>query len=469
MNFVAKMYNQIDNSFSLKSPFGGLRVQTNMEKILLPEIKDFHLIDVYVSNGGYNAAKKALTQTSDDIIDQVKKSGLRGRGGAAFLCGLKWSFMPKTSDKPKYLCINGDESEPGSFKDRQIFEFNPHQMIEGAIITCYAIGAKTAYVYIRGEYHKWIKLLQKAIDDAYEKGYLGEKMKETFGTNFSCDVYIHKGAGAYICGEESSLMNSLEGQRGYPRIKPPFPAQNGLWGCPTTINNVETIANVPKIIEKGWEWFSKIGHPKHPGTLLFGVSGHVNKPGVYELPTGTLLTDIIYNYAGGVPNDKKILCVIPGGTSMPPLRGEKLEGVKMDAESLKEVGSAIGTGGVIVMDEDTDLVKVLARIAHFYHHESCGQCTPCREGTGWLEKILKRIVAGKGSVSDLDLLITVANQIEGNTICALGEAAAWPVKFMVDRFRDYFEARVSKEISLPVANKVHSMRETAFPLADVKN
>lgn len=440
-----------------------------MEKILLPEIKDFHLIDVYVSNGGYDAAKKALTQTSDDIIDQVKKSGLRGRGGAAFLCGLKWSFMPKTSDKPKYLCINGDESEPGSFKDRQIFEFNPHQMIEGAIITCYAIGARTAYVYIRGEYHKWIKLLQKAIDDAYEKGYLGEKMKETFGTNFCCDVYIHKGAGAYICGEESSLMNSLEGNRGYPRIKPPFPAQNGLWGCPTTINNVETIANVPKIIEKGWEWFSKIGHSKHPGTLLFGVSGHVNKPGVYELPTGTLLTDIIYNYAGGVPNDKKILCVIPGGTSMPPIRGDKLEGVKMDAESLKEVGSAIGTGGVIVMDEDTDLVKVLARIAHFYHHESCGQCTPCREGTGWLEKILKRIIAGNGSTTDLDLLITVANQIEGNTICALGEAAAWPVKFMVERFRDYFEARVNKEVSLPVANKVHSMRETAFPLANVKN
>lgn len=440
-----------------------------MEKILLPDIKDLHLIDVYVSNDGYNAAKKAFTQTTDEIIDQVKKSGLRGRGGAAFLTGLKWSFMPKTTDKPKYLCVNGDESEPGSFKDRQIFEFNPHQMIEGTIITCYAIGAKIAYVYIRGEYHKWIKLLQKAIDDAYDKGYLGEKMKETYGTEFACDIYIHKGAGAYICGEESSLMNSIEGKRGYPRVKPPFPAQNGLWGYPTTINNVETITNVPKIIEKGWEWFTKIGHPKHPGTLLFGVSGHVNKPGVYELPTSTLLTDIIYNYAGGVPNNKEILCVIPGGTSMPPIRGDKLEGVKMDAESLKEVGSAIGTGGIIVMDEDTDLVKVLARIAHFYHHESCGQCTPCREGTGWLEKILKRIIAGKGSTSDLDLLITVANQIEGNTICALGEAAAWPVKYMVERFRDYFEQRVSKEISLPVANKVHSMRQTAFPLANVKN
>jgi len=440
-----------------------------MEKIVLPDIDNIHILDVYVQNGGFTAAKKAFSQTADDIIDQVKKSGLRGRGGAAFSAGLKWSFMPKTTDKPKYLCINGDESEPGSFKDRQIFEYNPHQLIEGILITCYAIGAKTAYIYIRGEYHKWVKLMQKALDDAYTAGYVGEAMKEKFGTEFFCNIYVHKGAGAYICGEESSLMNSLEGHRGYPRVKPPFPAQNGLWGCPTTINNVETITNIPPIITKGWEWFSKIGEPKHPGTILFGVSGHVNKPGVYELPSGTLLTDIIYNYAGGVPGNKKILCVIPGGSSMPPLRGDQLEGVKMDAESLKAAGSAIGTGGIMVMDEDTDLVKVLARLSHFYHHESCGQCTPCREGTGWLEKILKRILAGNGSVSDIDLLVTVANQIEGNTICALGEAAAWPVRFMVTRFRDYFEARVSKVVNLQVANKVHSMRETARPLAEVKN
>ena len=440
-----------------------------MEKIVLPEIDNIHILDVYVQNGGFTAAKKAFSQSSDDIIDQVKKSGLRGRGGAAFSAGLKWSFMPKTTNKPKYLCINGDESEPGSFKDRQIFEYNPHQLIEGILITCYAIGAKIAYIYIRGEYHKWIKMMQKALDDAYSAGYVGEAMKEKFGTEFFCNIYIHKGAGAYICGEESSLMNSLEGQRGYPRVKPPFPAQNGLWGCPTTINNVETITNIPPIITKGWEWFSKIGEPKHPGTILFGVSGHVNKPGVYELPSGTLLTDIIYNYAGGVPGNKNILCVIPGGSSMPPLRGDQLEGVKMDAESLKAAGSAIGTGGIIVMDEDTDLVKVLARISHFYHHESCGQCTPCREGSGWLEKILKRILAGNGSISDIDLLVTVANQIEGNTICALGEAAAWPVRFMVTRFRDYFEARVSKEVNLQVANKVHSMRHTARPLAEVKN
>ena len=440
-----------------------------MEKIVLPDIKDFQKLEVYLQHGGYTAAKKAFTQSTDDIIDQVKRSGLRGRGGAAFSTGLKWSFMPKTTDKPKYLCVNGDESEPGSFKDRQIFEYNPHQLIEGTLITCYAIGAKVAYIYIRGEYHKWIKLMQKALDDAYAAGYVGEKMKETFGTDFYCDIYIHKGAGAYICGEESALMNSIEGKRGYPRVKPPFPAQNGLWGCPTTINNVETITNIPPIINKGWEWFASIGEPKHPGTILFGVSGHVNKPGVYELPTGTLLTDIIYNYAGGVPGNKKILCVIPGGSSMPPLRGDQIEGVKMDAESLRAAGSAIGTGGIMVMDEDTDLVKVLARIAHFYHHESCGQCTPCREGTGWLEKILKRILAGNGSISDIDLLITVANQIEGNTICALGEAAAWPVKFMVERFRDYFEKRVSAEISLPVANKVHSMRHTAFSVEEIKH
>ena len=439
-----------------------------MEKIVLPEIENFHQLDVYIQNGGYEAAKSAFTQTTDQIIDTVKKSGLRGRGGAAFSAGLKWSFMPKNNDKPKYLCVNGDESEPGSFKDRQILERNPHQLIEGAIIACYAIGAKSAYIYVRGEYHKWIKLLQKALDDAYDKGFVGEKMKETFATDFFCNIYIHKGAGAYICGEESSLMNSIEGQRGYPRVKPPFPAQNGLWGNPTTINNVETITNIPPIIKKGWEWFSAIGEQKHPGTILFGVSGHVNNPGVFELPSGTLLTEIIYKYAGGVIGDKKIKCVIPGGSSMPPLRGDQLEGVKMDAESLKAVGSAIGTGGIMVMDEDTDLVRVLARIAKFYYHESCGQCTPCREGTGWMLKILNRLVRGEGTSKDLDLLVTIAKNIEGNTICALGDAAAWPVKFMIERFREEFEAIVKDEVSLEPKNKVHSMRHTANPIAPVQ-
>lgn len=436
-----------------------------MERIVLPQIENYSTIDVYLANGGFDSARKALTKSPDEIIDEVKKSGLRGRGGAAFSTGLKWSFMPKATTKPKYLCINGDESEPGSFKDRQIFEDNPFQLIEGAIISCYAIGAKVAYLYIRGEYHKWIKMMQVAVDIAYEKGFLGEKMKTTFGTEFSCDLFIHKGAGAYICGEESSLMNSIEGKRGYPRIKPPFPAQNGLWGNPTTINNVETITNIPAIIKNGYEWFSKIGAPKHPGTILFGISGHVNKPGVYELPSGILLTELIFDVAGGVLGGKKIKCVIPGGSSMPPLRGDQLEGVKMDADSLKDVGSAIGTAGVMVMDEDTNLLDVLIRIAHFYHHESCGQCTPCREGTGWMEKTLKRIKKGSGSSKDLDLLCDVANHIEGNTICALGDAAAWPIKFMIQRFRDEFEKCVNSEFLLPVPNKVHSMRETIFPLA----
>ena len=435
-----------------------------MIKILLPEIKNLHQIDVYIQNGGYEAVRKAYKKAPDEIIDEVKKSGLRGRGGAAFLTGLKWSFMPKVTEKPKYLCINGDESEPGSFKDRQILEYNPHALIEGILISCYAIGAKTAYVYIRGEYHKWIKLLGKALSDAYARGFVGEKMKENFGSDFHCDIYIHKGAGAYICGEESSLMNSIEGKRPYPRVKPPFPAQNGLWGCPTTINNVETISNIPAIINNGWEWFSKIGEPRHPGTLLFGISGHVNKPGVYELPSGVMLTDLIYKYAGGIPGNKQIKCVIPGGSSMPPLRGDQLEGIKMDAESLKAAGSAIGTGGVIVMDEDTDLVKVLSRITKFYYHESCGQCTPCREGTGWMLKILNRLSRGQGRKEDIDLLVEIAQNIEGNTVCALGDAAAWPVKFMIQRFREEFEKTAGKEIILPIHNKVHSMRNTSVPL-----
>ncbi|HPO55592.1 MAG TPA: NADH-quinone oxidoreductase subunit NuoF [Ignavibacteriaceae bacterium] len=439
-----------------------------MHRIVLPDIKNLQEIDVYLANEGYYGARLAFQKSPDDIIEIVKKSGLRGRGGAAFLTGLKWSFMPKVTNKPKYLCVNGDESEPGSFKDRQIFEFNPHQLIEGILITCYAIGAQTAYIYIRGEYHKWIKPVQKAIDEAYNNGFIGSRMKETFGTQFSCDIFIHKGAGAYICGEESSLMNSIEGQRAYPRVKPPFPAQNGLWGNPTTINNVETITNVPPIIKNGSEWFSSIGEPKHPGTLLFGVSGHVNKPGVYELPTGTLLTDIIEKYAGGVINAKRIKCIIPGGTSMPPLKGDSIEGLKMDAESLRAAGSAIGTGGIIVMDEDTDLVKVLARMTKFYYHESCGQCTPCREGTGWMLKILKRILDGKGTKSDLDLLISIANNIDGNTVCALGEAAAWPVKFTIARFRDEFENRVNESIQIPVNNKVHSMRKTKNPIDNIE-
>lgn len=412
-----------------------------MEKLILPDIKDLHKIDVYEANGGYKALRKALSMKPEEVTDEVKKSNLRGRGGACFPTGLKWTFMPKQTTKPKYLCVNGDESEPGTFKDRQIFEFNPHLMIEGTVIACYAMGIKTAYIYIRGEYGKWIRMVEKALADAYDRGYVGEKIA---GSEFSTDVYVHKGAGAYICGEESALMNSIEGERGYPRVKPPFPAQYGLWGCPTTINNVETISNIPLILTHGWEWYSKIGAPKHPGPILVGVSGHVNKPGVYEMPTGVPVLDIIQKYAGGVPGNKRIKAIIPGGSSTPVLRGEALEGVCMDADSMKAAGSAVGTAGVIVMDEDTDVIAVLARISKFYHHESCGQCTPCREGTGWLEKILNRFLRGEGTSKDIDLLMDIANNIEGNTICALGDAAAWPVQSMIRRFRDEFEKRVTQ-------------------------
>ena len=434
-------------------------------KLILPDIKDYHQIAVYEQNGGYGALRKALKMQPAEVTDLVKKSGLRGRGGACFPTGLKWSFMPKDNKKPKYLCVNGDESEPGSFKDRQVFEFNPHGLIEGTLIACYAMGISKAFIYIRGEYHKWVRLQQAALDEAYAKGYVGEKMKATFGTEYSVDIVIHKGAGAYICGEESALMNSLQGDRGYPRVKPPFPAAVGVWGMPTTINNVETLANVPAIMNIGPEEYAKIGAPKHPGTLLFGLSGHINKPGVYELPSGVLLTDLIYKYGGGVPGGKKIKAVIPGGSSMPPLRGDEIENVPMDADSLKALGTAIGTGGVMVMDEDTDLVKILLRITHFYHHESCGQCTPCREGCGWMEKILRRIHAGDATKKDIDVLYDVACNIEGNTICALGDAAAWPVKGFLNKFRDEFEKHVKSEREVVPKNIVHSMRPTLY---DVK-
>lgn len=435
-----------------------------MEKLILPGTTDLHRIDVYEANGGYQMLRKALGTKPDEVTDEVKKSNLRGRGGACFPTGLKWTFMPKQTEKPKYLCINGDESEPGTFKDRQIFEDNPHLLIEGGIIAAYAMGVKVIYLYVRGEYNKWIKMVQKALDDAYAKGYIGENI---LGSGFSTQFYIHRGAGAYICGEESALMNSLEGERGYPRVKPPFPAQFGLWGCPTTINNVETIANVPIILRLGWEAYAKIGHPKHPGPILVGISGHVNNPGVYEVPTGVLLTDLIYGnpaigetWGRGVPGNRKIKAVIPGGSSTMILRGDAIEGVTMDAEGLKAAGSSVGTAGLIVMDETTDLIRVITRITKFYYHESCGQCTPCREGTGWMFKILKRFENYEARMEDIDLLLDVANNIEGNTICALGDAAAWPVQSMIKRFRDEFEKRVMKSgaPAKPAPDVVYALR-----------
>lgn len=417
------------------------------QPLLIPNIKNLHQIDVYEKNGGYGALKNILANqkelTPEKVTNTVKDSGLRGRGGAGFNTGLKWSFMPKPDGGPRYIAANGDESEPGTFKDRVIFEYNPHSFIEGCIIAAYAMSITTVYVYIRGEYRSWIRMMEKAVDDAYAKGYLGQNILKS---GFGVDMVVHSGAGAYICGEESSLMESLEGKRGYPRVKPPFPAQKGLWGRPTTINNIETFANVPLIINKGSEWYKAIGASTHPGPILYGISGHVNRPGVYEYPSGMLITDLINDVAKGMRGGKKVKAVIPGGSSTPPLRGDALDGVRMDSDSLRQAGSMLGTAGMCILDEDTDMVDFLWRVSHFYHHESCGQCTPCRDGTGWLEKTLIKIKNGDGNMRDLDLLLDLCTQMEGRTICALADAAAWPVRYTITRFREDFEARCKKTI-----------------------
>lgn len=411
------------------------------KRVILPPAKDLHKIEVYEQNGGYSALKSVVKDGKFDqkgLTDEVKASGLRGRGGAGFSTGLKWSFMPPVDpDVPRYLCCNGDESEPGTFKDRQIFEYNPHLMIEGIVLACYAMTIKTCYLYIRGEFYDYINHVQKAVDEAYAKGYVG---KNILGTDFSTEIVVQSGAGAYICGEETSLLNSVEGKRAYPRIKPPFPAQKGLWDYPTTINNVESLACVPLIVNRGAEWFAGVGAEKHPGPVLYGVSGHVVKPGVYEFPTGMLIRDLV-EVCGGVRGGKKIKAVVPGGSSTPPLTWEMAMDATMDAETLREAGSSMGTAGLCILDEDTDMVAFTRRIAHFYYHESCGQCTPCRDGTGWLEKLLYRIEIGEGYARDLELLLEICDQMEGRTVCALADAAAWPVRWGIRRFRDEFEAR----------------------------
>ncbi|MEX0722779.1 MAG: NADH-quinone oxidoreductase subunit NuoF [Gracilimonas sp.] len=418
----------------------------SFEPILIPDIPHLEKIDVYEKNGGYKALEKVVKGNDWDpekVVNEVKAANIRGRGGAGFNAGLKWSFMPPADGGPRYLACNGDESEPGTFKDRKIFEYNPHLFIEGALIAAYAMEVTTIYVYIRGEYYSWVKIMEKALADARSKGYIG---KNLFGTDYSVEFEVTYGAGAYICGEETSMLESLEGKRGYPRVKPPFPAQKGLWGRPTTINNIETLANVPGVINNGADWFTNIGAETHPGPILYGISGHVNRPGVYELPSGVPVMDLINEVAQGIRGGKKLKGLIPGGSSTPILRADQLEGVNMDADSMREVGSMMGTAGMIVMDEDTDMVDMLWRIAHFYHHESCGQCTPCREGTGWLEKILLKIKNGEGEIRDLDLLLDVTTQMEGRTICALADAAAWPVRHTINRFRDEFEARCKKSV-----------------------
>jgi NADH-quinone oxidoreductase subunit F len=399
-------------------------------------IKDSRKIDVYLQNEGYQALEKALKQmTPDAIIDEVKKSSLRGRGGAGFPTGMKWSFVPKDNPKPKYVICNADESEPGTCKDRPLMEMDPHQLIEGMIIAGRAIGAHRGFIYIRGEYRYVLDLVEEAIAEAYQRGYLG---KNILGSGFDYDLLIHTGAGAYECGEESALMESLEGKRGYPRIKPPFPAVVGLYGCPTIINNVETLSAVPAIILEGGEAYANRGTPKNGGTRLLCVAGHVNKPGIYEIPLGMNMKKFIYEMAGGIPNGKKLKAVIPGGSSCPLMTADEID-LPMDYDSVAKAGSMLGSGGMVVMDEDTCMVDMARRIMHFYAHESCGWCIPCREGTTWLHKMLERFHAGLGRSEDIDLIGELAKNMLGRTFCPLGDAAAMPTISIVQKFRSEFE------------------------------
>lgn len=407
--------------------------------------------EVARANGAYQSFEKVLKDmTPDEVTEQVKTSRLRGRGGAGFPAGVKWSFVPKDGDKPKYLALNADESEPGTFKDRWLMELDPHMVLEGCLICAYACGISTIYIYVRGEYPLSQERLWGAIHEAREKGYLGENIQ---GSGFSCEAYVHTGAGAYICGEETGLLESLEGKRGHPRIKPPFPAVEGAFGCPTVINNVETLAHVPWIIEHGGEAFAKQGIPPDPdnprsngstGTKLMGVSGSVKTPGCWEFEFGITARQLIYDYAGGPLDGRTIKAVIPGGLSMPVLKEDELD-VPMGFDDLVKVGSGLGTACAIVMDDSCCMIEACENIAHFFADESCGQCTPCREGCHWMEKIFKRFMAGQGTRADLDLLEGLFVNIEGRTICALADAAVWPLRSIIRKFRHEFVAKMSPE------------------------
>jgi NADH-quinone oxidoreductase subunit F len=399
-------------------------------------LPDSRKIDVYVQHDGYKALAKALKEmTPESIIDEVKKSSLRGRGGAGFPTGMKWSFVPKDSPKPKYLICNADESEPGTCKDRPLMEMDPHQLIEGMVIAGRSFGAHLGFIYVRGEYRYVLDIVQTAVDEAYAQGYLG---KDILGSGFDFDLITHTGAGAYECGEESALMESLEGKRGYPRIKPPFPAVVGLYGCPTIINNVETLSSVPAIILEGGETYAKRGTPKNGGTRLLCVAGHVNKPGIYEIPLGMNMKKFIYEMAGGIPGGKKLKAVIPGGSSCPILSAGEID-IAMDYDSVAKAGSMLGSGGMVVMDETTCMVDMARRIMHFYAHESCGWCIPCREGTSWLKKMLDRFHAGYGRPEDIDIVGELAKNMLGRTFCPLGDAAALPTISIVQKWRNEFE------------------------------
>lgn len=435
------------------------------------KVQGIETLEVYRQHGGYASVEKALkTMQPNDVVEEVKKSGLRGRGGAGFPTGMKWSFLAKPEGVERYLVCNADESEPGTFKDRYLMEKIPHALIEGMITSSYALGAKTSYIYIRGEYFYVARILEKAIDEAYAAGLLG---KNILGTNFSHDCYVQVGGGAYICGEETALLESLEGKRGNPRIKPPFPAVAGLYGCPTVVNNVETIAAVCPIVMMGGDEYAKIGIGRSTGTKLISASGHINKPGVYEIELGLPVEEFIYSdeYCGGIINGRKLKAVVAGGSSVPVLpaelilKNDKGEPRLMSYESLSEGGFATGTmlgsGGFIVYDETTSIVKNLYTFARFYHHESCGQCSPCREGTGWMEKILHRIVEGHGKQTDIDLLWDIQKKIEGNTICPLGDAAAWPVASAIRHFRKEFEDYINHPEKIKDVKHYYSVHQLA--------
>ncbi len=403
------------------------------------DIKDSHRLAVAREHGAYSTLDTLFDHDPADIIEIVKNSGLRGRGGAGFPTGLKWSFLPKDLDKPVYLAVNSDESEPATFKDRYILVEDPHMLIEGIIICCYAIGSHHCYIYIRGEYTSQVKVLQTAIDEAYAAGYLGEKM-----AGHTVDVTIHRGAGAYVCGEETALLESIEGKKGQPRSKPPFPAVEGLYGCPTIINNVQSIASLPFILAEGPEAYRAYGTEKSPGTHLFGISGHVEKPGMYELPLGLPLKNVLEEVAGGVWKGRALKGVIPGGSSTPVLSPEEVETVTLDYESMAEHGTMFGSGGIVVLDETVDIVALVKNLIDFYHHESCGQCTPCREGLGWMLKIVKKILAGDGIAEDVELLLELCDNIEMKTVCVLSAACTMAVRSYLQKFRPEFDAYIAE-------------------------
>ena len=403
-------------------------------------LADSHTLGVYRETGGYEAVKKAFGMAPAAVTEGVKRSNLRGLGGAGFPTGVKWGFIPKDSSKPRYLVINGDEGEPGTFKDRYLLERDPHALIEGMIISAYAIGSHLAFVYVRGEYVQPWRIFKTAVEEAYEAGLLG---KNILGSGFDLDVIIHQGAGAYICGEETGLISSLEGKKGWPKLKPPFPAVRGAFYCPTIVNNVETICHIPHIINRGAEWFASLGTKTQGGTRMYSVSGHVARPGVYELPVSATLRELIYEHAGGIPNGRKLKAVVPGGSSAAILTAEEID-VTLDVEGLRNAGSMAGSAGVIVMDETVSIPEALMVVARFYAHESCGQCTPCRESTGWIYKMTKRIVEGTGGKEDLDTILDVARRGVGTTICAFYDGAVGPYISYIEKFCGEFEALIPK-------------------------